>query len=383
MESKLQAIGPVANSQVRMHLLNFQCHSMQPKLVTIPTPANEKRAPAFAAASTSRLIEIDALRGIAAMSVVLFHFTTRLNELYPHTSSAGFSVPSGHYGVNLFFVISGFVIFMTLERTACARDFWLCRFCRLFPSYWVAIAATFTICHFLGLPGKLVDLRTAIANVAMVHGLFGVAHVDGVYWTLEVEMLFYCGMFVLYRLRWMKHAHWVFCAFMVLRLAHYVAVQHGGNGIPWIVYRILILQYLPWFSLGVAVFIFTNHAQHRARQGAMVMSGLAATTLWICESATMGALSVVFASLVYLAARGQLFFLRLGPLVWLGFISFPLYLLHQNIGWAIQLRLVSLHLPMELALPVALSVNLFLADQCVRWVERPAMRWARSVRNHT
>jgi peptidoglycan/LPS O-acetylase OafA/YrhL len=325
-------------------------------------------------------VEVDSLRGMAAMSVVLFHYTTRLRELFPETGSAGFSVPSGHYGVNLFFVISGFVIFMTLDRTARARDFWLSRLSRLFPAYWVAIAVTFTICHVLGLPGKLVSLNTAVANMAMLHGLFGVAHVDGVYWTLEVEMLFYCGMFLLYRLRCMDHAHWVICAFMLLRIAHGVAQQNWGMGLPWLVYRLLILQYLPWFGLGIAVFLLANRKETAARRGAATMSAIAIATLWICESATVAVLGVVFASLVYLAARSQLTFLRFGPLVWLGAISFPLYLLHENIGWAIQLRLVSLHLPMEIALPVALSTSLLLADLCARWVERPAMRWARSLR---
>jgi len=326
------------------------------------------------------MMEVDALRGMAAMAVVLFHYTTRLTELFPGIGEASFAVPSGHYGVNLFFVISGFVIFMTLERTTRPVDFWLSRLSRLFPSYWVAIVATFTICHLLGLPGKLVEWNTAVANMAMVHGLFGVTHVDGVYWTLEVEMLFYCGMFVLYRLRWMGRVHWALCALMLLRLAHVWMTQRWGIGLPWMVYRLLILQYLPWFALGIAVFLATHRTRAAERGGAAAMAGMAIATLWICESATVAALAVVFATAVYLAARSQLVFLRAGPLVWLGAISYPLYLLHENIGWAIQLRLISLRLPVDLAILVALAASLLLADLCMRWVEQPAMRWARNIR---
>lgn len=94
---------------------------------------------------TSRLAEVDALRGIAAMSVVLFHYTTRFTELFAPPYSPTISFQNGHYGVNLFFIISGFVIFMTLERTSKPMDFVISRFSRLFPAYWFAIFLTYSI----------------------------------------------------------------------------------------------------------------------------------------------------------------------------------------------------------------------------------------------
>jgi len=64
-----------------------------------------------------RLAEVDALRGLAALSVMAFHYTTKYDELFQFSGTVPFNVPWGYLGVNLFFVISGFVIFMTLERT--------------------------------------------------------------------------------------------------------------------------------------------------------------------------------------------------------------------------------------------------------------------------
>lgn len=151
--------------------------------------------------SAHRLTEIDALRGLAALAVVLFHYTTRFTEVFGANLTPSISFPDGHYGVNLFFIISGFVIFMTLDRTTRPMDFVVSRFSRLFPAYWAAIILTFSITHLLGLPDKLVDATTAFYNLIMIHGFFRIPHVDGVYWTLEVELLFYCGMFLLYRFR--------------------------------------------------------------------------------------------------------------------------------------------------------------------------------------
>ena len=64
--------------------------------------------------SAPRLAQLDALRGIAALAVVLFHYTTRYDQLFGHAQSPALSFPYGYLGVNLFFMISGFVILMTL-----------------------------------------------------------------------------------------------------------------------------------------------------------------------------------------------------------------------------------------------------------------------------
>ena len=88
-------------------------------------------------------MELDALRGIAAFSVVLFHYTARYDSIYGHSNRLLFKFNYGHLGVNLFFIISGFVIFMTLDRTKSVIDFVVARFSRLYPAYWTALALTF------------------------------------------------------------------------------------------------------------------------------------------------------------------------------------------------------------------------------------------------
>lgn len=327
---------------------------------------------------SDRLVEVDALRGVAALAVVLFHYTTRFTDLFQPGAPSAVSFPGGHYGVNLFFIISGFVIFMTLEKTARPLDFVVSRFSRLFPAYWAAIFLTVSICHLLGLPGKLVSTGTALANMAMLHGLFGVGHVDGVYWTLEVELLFYCGMLLLYRLKWLDRLHFALFALLFLRLGYYMLARWFSIDLPWIIFRLAILQYLPWFALGISIYLATNRrGPHRWRVPALT-SAMAIATLWVCESTFVAVLAVGLATAVFLAARGNLPILRLRPLVWLGTVSYPLYLLHENIGWAIQLRLRSIGVPLELTILIALAASLLLAGQLTRWVEQPAMRWIRS-----
>jgi len=74
-----------------------------------------------------RLPALDALRGIAALGVVLFHYLPYYDKLYGHSFSTPDTLGFGRYGVHLFFILSGFVIFMTLERTRSASWFGLAR----------------------------------------------------------------------------------------------------------------------------------------------------------------------------------------------------------------------------------------------------------------
>lgn len=79
----------------------------------------EKQAP-----KRGRILELDALRGIAVVIVLIFHLT-----LYRKETEYGFKL--GVTGVDLFFLISGFVIFLTLQQSNNWKNFIFNRFSRL------------------------------------------------------------------------------------------------------------------------------------------------------------------------------------------------------------------------------------------------------------
>ncbi len=145
-----------------------------------------------------RILELDVLRGLAALAVVLFHYTTKYNELYGHDAALTLRCPNGIAGVFLFFIISGFVIFMTLERTKGTADFLVSRFSRLYPVFWASVVLTYVVVAVFGLPGAEVRPRDAALNLAMFHEWAGIPSVDGVYWTLAVELKFYLLMFAIF-----------------------------------------------------------------------------------------------------------------------------------------------------------------------------------------
>lgn len=326
------------------------------------------------AASRPRLDGLDALRGIAALAVVLFHYTTRFDQLFGHASMPFVSFPLGHFGVNLFFIISGFVIFMTIERSKAPMDFVVSRFSRLYPAYWVAIALTFSITHCLGLPGHLVELKTALLNGLMFHGmLLRVPHVDGVYWTLEVELLFYLGMLVLMSTSRLHHVHRIIFALLAIRIVYFITQQFLGISLPWIVYRYLIIGQIAWFAIGMAIYRLTFHAGEKNAWLDWSMGLAALVVLAITESPAISGMAIIFGSLVFAAANDQLKLLANPVFVWLGSISYTLYLLHENIGWSIILFLRDAGVGVNISIVMAIAASLILASLVTRWVERPAM----------
>lgn len=326
---------------------------------------------------TFRLIELDALRGIAAVLVMLFHYTAKYQELYGHETPLAFSLPWGQYGVNLFFMISGFVIFMTLHRIVRPLDFIVSRFSRLFPAFWAAVTITFLLVRWLELPDKTVDISTAGLNLFMIHGLFRIPHVDSVYWTLEIELIFYAMALALYLAGWLDRVHTALASLLALRLVYFMTERFAGIELSWTLSHLLILPYIAWFVCGIMIYRRATFPDATPRQDITVLAA-AIGQLAIVEGMGIGLLAASLSILLWSASTGRLHLLANPVLAWMGAISYTLYLLHENIGWGIILQLERAGIEANLAILGAIIVALALATLLTWTIERPAMRLLRN-----
>ncbi|MEV5544146.1 acyltransferase [Saccharopolyspora shandongensis] len=147
----------------------------------------------------ARLHEIDLLRITAALAVVFYHYTFsgfakgQTGVAFP---TAGEFSRYGYLGVDLFFVISGFVVLLSaLNRSP--EKFVISRIVRLYPAFWVSVTLTSIVSVLFSQGMFQVSPLQYLANVTMFNPVFGVDNIDVVYWTLWAELRFYVIIFVL------------------------------------------------------------------------------------------------------------------------------------------------------------------------------------------
>ncbi len=313
----------------------------------------------------NRIAELDALRGIAALSVVLYHFTWFIGTILPGMPRPAFTLPWGCYGVQLFFAISGFVILMTLDRTATVRQFARSRFRRLFPPYWIAMAATFAIVTLLG-PTKLqVGAGEFLLNLPMLQLFTGVRMVDGVYWSLNVELAFYLCMLAVWRAGYHRRIERVLAAWIALKWLWWMLPGFAPK-----LALLLVADHIPYFAIGMASYRIWSGQRRWFEQ--MPLLAFAFATVLLIDPRDAHWLIVGLIALFLLLAARKLSWLAVPPLLKLGEISYPLYLVHAAIGYAIIVRLEAAGVPVMPATGAALAATLLLAAAMALVTERPA-----------
>ncbi|WP_428151337.1 acyltransferase family protein [Caulobacter sp.] len=143
---------------------------------------------------------IQILRGAAAMLVVLCHTVVQITEFYGPTPQALGLVTFGMSGVDIFFVISGFIItFGSTGASAPNRWRFLAnRAIRIYPLYWLVMTAMLSLTAL----GLFSSMRSSLGEIVLSYLLAPVEHpVFPLAWTLTYEMFFYALMFGTYGLR--------------------------------------------------------------------------------------------------------------------------------------------------------------------------------------
>lgn len=135
---------------------------------------------------------LDVIRGFSALLIVLYHYTTQYDISIGHIVPYAFTVPWGCHAVYTFFLLSGFLTLYSYNEKNTALVFLKKRFLRLYPMFWVCMIVT-TVYMFFLLPDRVPLLKQFIFNITMVPSFFGFNAVDGVYWTLAKELMFYFG----------------------------------------------------------------------------------------------------------------------------------------------------------------------------------------------
>ncbi|MFJ4297477.1 acyltransferase family protein [Curtobacterium sp. NPDC089689] len=329
---------------------------------------------------------MDALRLAAAVAVVLFHYTaitSAWGEPFRLISPVLFNVSKfGYFGVDLFFVISGFVILMSAWGRP-LNTFIASRVSRLFPAYWFAVFFT-GVLLLLTAPDDISG-QQLLVNLTMGQSAFGVRHVDGVFWTLWVEMHFYAliGVFLLIGITRAR-------LLAVCALWPVVAVIARASDAHFLA-SLLQPTYAPLFAGGMMIYLLSLD-----RRSLISWIVLAANVLWaiptagndaassvrrltgagINDSVTVGVTVLCFALVIAVTLTA----LRRVAWRWLtiaGLLTYPLYLLHEQLGWWLISVLQSrASWPLVLVTALAASVAVSVVAYRVEKAAGPRLRMA-------
>jgi peptidoglycan/LPS O-acetylase OafA/YrhL len=322
-----------------------------------------------------RIGELDALRGLAAVAVMVFHFTGHYGKDVGHLDRPLFELSMGNYGVQLFFMISGFVIFMTLEKTRTAMDFIVSRFSRLYPAYWAALAISILFVYTIGIPSQRLPLADLAANLTMIQALLHFRHLDGSYWTLQIELLFYAQMLFWFMFGQLHRVPWIIAGWLVVCVAYYL-IQESGTHVSWTLGQLLILEHIPFFGLGILFYRLHKGGSSQLLNHGMIAACIAAIA--ITHPPIYLSVALFCTGVFYLFIYGHLRWLQSAPFAFLGAISYSMYLLHQAIGFDIIWHMEhDAHSSSTLAIFMAIAVTVLLATLVTFGVERPSMRWIR------
>ena len=269
----------------------------------------------------------------------MHHHGQYYDVLYPGRIPLSVDLGPGHFGVELFFIISGFVILMTIERKKTVREFAISRTARLMPAFLAALVMA-TVIRILS-PGARAGHADACRNSSPTspwrRACSARPPMDMPYWTLTYELVFYIGMGLILALGMLRWTEWfgllavavgcLFIATLDVRLHHRSSI-------------VLLVYYSNFFLIGICLYRIHSHMARPVTWAALVVA-IAVTALGGGETSfdTPGRiylpLTIAFTALVWFAISRHGKWLAWRPLVFLGVISYPLYLVHVVLGFAV------------------------------------------------
>ena len=352
----------------------------------LDTPKSKNKKP-------KRLIELDSLRGIACISVMLFHYTYYYDQNWKHSQKPLVLFEYGRYGVELFFLLSGFVIFMSLKNKS-VQDFAVLRFWRLFPTYWVAIVFIFIISKIVILSPEVpahgsISLLELLANFTMLPTIFSLRYVDSSHWSLGFELLFYLHIAVIFFIT-NERENLILSALLLLtsisifwhsfiryfNIEAWMTVWWNEDMSHWqyILAKLFVLPYINLFLIGVSFYLLYQKQTLRLPIFGIIFGIISDYFIWGWEHLV----AVVFITLLfYTAIFFRLPFLRSGLLVDLGTISYSLYLIHQNIGFRIIQVTEKLGVNSNVAILTAIVSAIVLAHPLYFVIEKPSYEFVK------
>ena len=327
--------------------------------------------------------ELNWIRGLSALFIVLYHYTYQYQVSIGHVDTWPVTVPWGCGAVNVFFLLTGFLTMYALKLGSSPLQFAWKRAKRLYPAYWICIVLT-SIVMVVFLPEYLRSIKVILINFTMLQNFIGITNVDGVYWTLSYELIFYFYVFILL---FFKKATWKWIrnfalAWIAVSFVYYGLESRGFANSVMSVWRLALMPYFaaPFAGGMLLATVAKEGKRDFISYGGVLVSFVLSLLVQELSYAVLYCIAgiLLFVTIekrfvshneVYLNCLER-FQRYLKPLAFVASISYPLYLLHQFIGFAVIKGIESVGLTNELFIVIPIGLLLCLAFAVQKTVDR-------------
>lgn len=313
-----------------------------------------------------RNLNIEGLRGVLILWIILFHYTTRYSELFNVSVSWEFE-NGGVVGVALFFAISGFFLGKSLleeEKVGLkqALKFSINKYWRLYTPYVISVIIIYIITDLLfPLQGRECDTKSFVVNLFLIYHPF-VGFVDGAHWFIADLIKIQISLSLLYLFRKSENRKVLIWVASVVLLTFVVANYYSDGNLFTKIYRFIGVKSFLSVLLGINLYLSFAKSNFYS----IIISALIAIYLSLAIHIVLIPLCLFFFYCFISKNRVDFWLGKYGifnnrVLLFLGSVSFQWYLVHQNIGF-----LILNHLGFPIGLIVALGVTLSCAI-CVKY----------------
>jgi len=342
----------------------------------------------------NRILVLDGLRGLAILLVFLFHGYYIGVENYPFGDlyKDNILVKYGDLGVQLFFLISGFVILMSMEKTPNFIKFIKNRWIRLFPSMLICSVIIFTTARFfyerpLGIPGwKSLLPGILFVDEGLLERIFKTDFpvLESSFWSLYIEVKFYAIFGVLY---YMLNRNLALLGIFIIYL---VAVSYQilefhhllPSGLLQFKAYIGNFVYFGWFVSGALIYIYYKDRDKRYLYAFIVATVCAMFYMYRLQDSVRNVylviLILIFVGALFWKPMEKFFSMRL--FTFIGFISYPVYLLHENIMVSLMVKINNhIQIPYWILPIVSFSLVLPIAYLVAEYIEPPIQKKLKAI----
>ena len=306
-------------------------------------------------------LNVEILRGLLMIWIILFHYTTRYNELFEKIYPFEFD-NGGIVGVTFFFILSGYFFYSGIIRSKklsvinvgkfCINKYW-----RLYPAYLISITLIFLVYHFIDLPGRECSLRDFLVNCIFIyHPYF--AYVDSAHWFIAtlIKMQFISALFLLLKPSIRSYSILLFELFIFGLL-----IYSTHSTIPLVHKIVFIFSPDCFLKFLVGYNIYMILSQQSKKKYLHAVLGILITGYY-CATIHL-VLILLYTIITYWTLQNKHIFTvnPCNPLVIVGKYSFAWYLIHQNIGFVIIKQLNTLGMNNELWLLVPITITFGIA----------------------